>query len=209
MNDTALLDAVGLTCFRGERLLFEALSVSVREGEIVQVHGPNGSGKTTLLRVLCGLTLPSSGTITWRGVPVTTTSPHYRRELQYLGHSNGVKLELTGFENLRVWTELRGRPAPLGIERAMRRFSVDLFADVPTRTLSAGQRRRLALCRLLVSHASLWVLDEPFSSLDRAGADTLHAVLGEHLSTGGSVVLTSHHPLDLPGGAPRDVELAA
>ena len=202
-----LLETVGLTCVRGDRLLFEGLSVRVSAGEVVQIHGPNGSGKTTLLRVLCGLQPPAGGHVRWRGRDVFPGAPEARAEVQYVGHAGGVKLDLTPRENLDVAIALSAQPTGTTAGAALARLGIGRFRDVPSRTLSAGQRQRVALARLLTCGAALWVLDEPFTALDASGVAIIDAMLREHTEADGGAMITSHHPVALAGVIPRLVRI--
>ncbi len=202
-----LLETIGLSCARGHRLLFEDLALRISAGEVVQVLGANGSGKTTLLRVLCGLQPPADGYIRWRGREVAPGAPELRAEVQYIGHAGGVKLDLTPRENLDVAIALGARPTATTVDTALTRLEILEFAEVPVRTLSAGQRQRVALARLLACASLLWVLDEPFTALDAGGVATIDAMLGEHVETGGAAIITSHHPVALGRVTPRLVPI--
>ena len=202
-----LLETVGLSCLRGDRLLFEDLSVHVSAGEVVQIHGPNGSGKTTLLRVLCGLQSLAGGHVRWRGRAVPPEAAEVRADVQYIGHAGGVKLDLTPRENLDVAIALGARPTGTTADAALARLGIGRFRDVPARTLSAGQRQRVALARLLTCTAAVWVLDEPFTALDTHGVAIIDAMLRDHTEAGGGAVITSHHPVALAGVAPRLVRI--
>ena len=204
---TPLLETVNLSCLRGDRLLFKGLAVHVTAGEVVQIHGPNGSGKTTLLRILCGLQPPAGGHIRWRGRAVAPGAPEVRADIQYVGHAGGVKLDLTPRENLDVAIALSARPAGTTAGAALVRLEIDRFRDAPVRTLSAGQRQRVALARLLTCAAALWVLDEPFTALDARGVTIIDAMLREHVMAGGAAMITSHHPVALAGVTPRLVRI--
>ena len=203
----SLLETVNLSCLRGDRLLFEDLAVQVAAGEVVQIHGPNGSGKTTLLRILCGLRPPAGGHIRWRGRTITPGAPEMRADVQYVGHAGGVKLDLTPRENLAVAVALGALPTGTTVDAALARLGIGRFRDVPLRALSAGQRRRVALARLLTCAAALWVLDEPFTALDARGVAVVDAMLREHTEAGGSAMITSHHPVALSGVTPRLVRI--
>ena len=198
-----LLETVGLSCSRGDRMLFEDLALCISAGEVVQVLGANGSGKTTLLRILCGLQPPTGGTIRWRGRSVAPGAPELRAEIQYIGHTGGVKLDLTPRENLDVAIALGARGTATTVDAALARLEIVEFARVPVRTLSAGQRQRVALARLLTCASPLWVLDEPFTALDAGGVTTIDGMLGEHVETGGAAIITSHHPVALGRVTPR------
>ena len=209
-HDTAsspLLETVDLSCFRGDRPLFEGLSIQVARGEVVQVHGPNGSGKTTLLRVLCGLQPPAGGSVRWQGRDVPPGAPELRAGVQYVGHAAGVKLDLTPRENLAVAVALGAGPAGTTVDAALARLEIDRFHDVPARALSAGQRQRVALARLLTCAAALWVLDEPFTALDARAAALAGTMLREHTGAGGAAVIASHHPVAPGGVTPRLVRI--
>ncbi|MCU0935135.1 MAG: cytochrome c biogenesis heme-transporting ATPase CcmA [Gammaproteobacteria bacterium] len=203
------LSAVGLTCVRDDRVLFRDLGLAVQPGEVLQVDGRNGSGKTSLLRILCGLSLPAEGTVLWNGQPIARVRSEFLLDLSYLGHAPGVKLELTPVENLRIARALKRPRIDLGIEEALERVGLLGFEDVPARSLSAGQCRRVALARLLVTRSRLWVLDEPFTAIDRRGVADVEALIAEHTCAGGMVVLTSHHPVRLPDCQVRSLHLTA
>lgn len=205
----SLLAATGLTCLRGDRLLFRDLSLRVNAGQALQVRGPNGCGKTTLLRILCGLTLPEDGTIRWRGRLLRSHDPDYLRELRYIGHSDGVKLALSPRENLAIAMALGSGADQGALEAALARLALGQFMDVPCRALSAGQRRRVGLARLTLGGARLWLLDEPFTALDRSGIDTVRTLIEAHLDGGGCAVLTSHQAINLDAHRSASIELGS
>ncbi|HSS64017.1 MAG TPA: cytochrome c biogenesis heme-transporting ATPase CcmA [Gammaproteobacteria bacterium] len=209
MSDSAtpLLRAERLECWRGDRCLFSGLDFSLAAGEALQVVGPNGCGKTTLLRALCGLTRAENGTLAFRGAPLNANAQNFRSELLYIGHENGLKFELTALENLRALRDIAARRRELPLQAALRRTGLQGFEDRPVRTLSSGQRRRVALARLLTVQATLWLLDEPFTALDEAGARLVNVLVEEHLDAGGGIVFTSHIPLSLTQGSPRHIAL--
>ncbi|MDO9450802.1 MAG: cytochrome c biogenesis heme-transporting ATPase CcmA [Rugosibacter sp.] len=194
-----MLKVSGLACSRGERRLFADVSFSLAAGEWLHVQGENGAGKTSLLRLLVGLSPADEGEITWRGVAVP--SPDFHRELIYLGHHAAVKDDLTPLENLRFSAALDGvclnEQAALA---AIVRLGLRGREDLPVRVLSAGQKRRVLLARLLTRPSPLWVLDEAFNALDSRAVQLLGELIGEHLAGGGLAVLTSHQPLPLPEG---------
>lgn len=193
-----MLEANNLECFRGDRRLFRGLSLSLAPGELLHIHGQNGSGKSTLLRTLCGLFQPMEGEIRWNGVPITLLSEEYTKDVLYIGHKPGIKDDLTALENLRTASALDG--VFLEEERAwevLEQLGLRGFEDLPSKHLSQGQKRRVALARLLVSKARLWILDEPFSALDTLAISKLQEVLGSHLANGGMVVLTTHQEVAL------------
>lgn len=189
------LQVDGLTCRRGEQLLFKNMSFTVSLGEILEVSGHNGSGKTTLLRLLCGLLLPEKGTLLWRGQPINKVRPLYHSELAYIGHTDAIKGDLTAHENLVVAGALHG--GGIDPDQALEQVGLAKIRHLPSRFLSAGQRRRLALARLLVNRARLWLLDEPFTALDKKAIGTIATLLEDHAAKGGMAVFTSHHSIDI------------
>lgn len=193
----SLLAASELRCVRGDRELFTGLSLSLQAGELLQIHGANGSGKTTLLRILCGLSLPDAGEIYWQGVSLAENRSRFLQNLHYVGHSTGIKLELSPLENLQFAAALNGEASRITLQEALDRVELFGFETEPARTLSAGQRRRIGLARLLISPAKTWILDEPFTALDKSGVRILESLLHEHLEKGGVVVLASHSPVNL------------
>jgi len=202
-----LFEARGLRCERDERLLFEGLSFSLSAGEVVQVLGPNGAGKTTLLRAVAGLSSRVTGEMFWSGQPFADARWEFFRESLYLGHDAAVKPGLTPLENLRWNAALWGRTREIGLAGALRAVGLSHCIDTPARQLSAGQRRRIALARLLLSPARLWVLDEPFTAIDLEGVTQVEALVSRHAEEGGAVLLTTHHRLSLPG-AFRQLDLS-
>jgi heme exporter protein A len=196
-----MLTAHGLTCVRGERRLFAGIDLAVGPGEWLHVRGENGAGKTSLLRLIVGLMQPADGEIRWDGQPVGKLGDEFRRQMLFLGHHGAVKEELTTLENLKIAAALDGADLP---EReaiaALHRFGLRGREELPVRFLSAGQKRRVLLARLVTRKAKLWVLDEPFTALDVKAVDMLSALIGEHLSAGGMAVLTSHQEMPLAGG---------
>lgn len=208
MTTTPVLEARQLTCVRSGRTLFRELEFGLAAGEIVQVEGDNGAGKTSLLRILCGLTLPRDGGVYWLGTAIHGCRAEYHRNLLYSGHYPGIKEELTPLENLRFFHALGGhRGGSEQLEEALDTVGLYGFEDVPVRTLSAGQRRRVALARLWLADARLWILDEPFTAIDRQGIARLETRLAEHAAGGGMVILTSHQPLHLPAASVRSLHL--
>lgn len=199
MHNDAMLTVTDLACSRGERRLFSGVSFTLKAGEWLHVQGENGAGKTSLLRLLVGLSPADAGTIHWRDEPAPAAGFH--RELLYLGHHAAVKDELTPLENLRYAAALDGIALDEGIAlAALARLGLRGREDLPVRVLSAGQKRRVLLARLLTRPAVLWVLDEAFNALDTGAVRLLGELIGEHLAGGGMAVLTSHQPLPLPGG---------
>lgn len=191
------LEADRLECQRGGRVLFGDLSFALHAGDALLVEGENGSGKTSLLRLLCGLSRPAAGEVRWRGQAIAAQRADYARAMAWLGHQHGVKPELNARENLAFAAALRGEARLEGVERTLETVGLGEQAEVAGRALSAGQKQRLALARLLLSRARLWILDEPFTALDVTGGELVRALIEKHLGDGGLAVLTSHQPVSL------------
>ena len=200
--DDAALVVAGLACQRGERALFSGLDFTAQGGEIIWVRGTKGQGKTTLLRTMAGFSAPAAGTVVRRGA-----AAHW--PLLYLAHANALKDDLTVAESLRFLLRLSGTaPTPSLLADALARFGLASRRDAPVRTLSQGQRRRVALGRLAACAApAIWLLDEPYDALDAAGLETLDALLAAHARRGGIIVLTSHLPLAITAPRPVVVQL--
>ena len=205
-----MLEACALECVRGHRRLFADLSFAVHPGDCFELRGRNGSGKTTLLRMLCGLLPPTAGAILWRGQPIHDIRETYLSMVAYVGHRHAVKDELTTMENLRLSSALSGFELRRDEARTLlRRFGLHLQETFPAGYLSAGQRRRLALARLMTGRRSVWLLDEVLTSLDDDGVESISTLIQEHLCAGGMAVIATHQ--DLPIGSrtlPR-IELTA
>lgn len=186
-----------LSCIRDDRVLFSNLSFLLEPGRVLLLEGSNGSGKTSLLRIICGFREPDSGAVLWRGEPI----PHsqYFSEMAYVGHLDGIKKELTVSENLRLALAL-GQPGRLTAQEALDKVKLTGYDDTLIQALSAGQKRRLSLARLLITKNILWILDEPFTSLDKQGIALIESLMSEHCATGGMMVMTSHHDINLQGG---------
>lgn len=192
-----LLQVDNFHCERDDRILFRGVSFALDHGEILQVVGHNGCGKTTLLRSLCGLSSYAVGDVQWRGKSLAEAVSDFRREVLFHGHLPGVKALLTPRENLNWFVDVYC----LGvgdIEAALAEVGLFGYEDVPCGSLSAGQLRRVALAKLLLSPATLWVLDEPFTAIDVHGIAMLQSLLQHHLAKGGAVLLTSHQAIDVP-----------
>lgn len=190
-----MLEARDLYCERDERTLFRGLSFTVEAGEWVQVTGGNGAGKTTLLRLLTGLARPDGGEVYWQGEPLRRVRDSFHRSLLWIGHQPGIKTRLTARENLHFFHPGDGARLPEALAQA----GLAGFEDVPVAQLSAGQQRRVALARLWLTRAALWVLDEPFTAIDVNGVARLTRRMAAHTAQGGMVILTTHQPL--PGAA--------
>lgn len=192
-----MLQGRGLFCERDERVLFSELDFTLHAGELMQVAGSNGSGKTTLLRILCGLNGLWEGEVLWHGEPVHEQYDAFLASLLYIGHRVGVNRTLTPRENLRWSCALQGGVDDRRIEHALEQIGLAGYDDIPCHSLSAGQHQRVALARLYLSRAQLWVLDEPFTTLDVHGMQALEQHLAAHVARGGAAMLTTHHTLNV------------
>ena len=193
-NSTIQLQGENLSCTRDDRELFSGLSFAVRPGQVLLLEGQNGSGKTSLLRIICGFREPDTGAVRWGGDEI----PHhqYYSDMAYVGHLDGIKKELTVLENLRLAQAL-SQAGKLTIQQALDKVRLSGYEDTLIQALSAGQKRRLSLARLLITHNILWILDEPFTSLDKQGIVLVETLMVEHCANGGMMVLTSHHDINL------------
>ncbi len=196
----SLLEVVDLECYRGDNLLFTGLNLELRETQLMQIEGANGSGKTSLLRILAGLSRPSEGEVRWEGLDILKHRAAYFSQMAYLGHALGVKSELSPLENLKIALALTGASFDEdAVYGALDHAGLQGREDIPARSLSAGQKQRIALARLLACRAKLWIMDEPFTALDVFGVGLLRDVLEDHLAQGGMVVLTSHQAVEIKG----------
>ncbi len=201
-----LLTAEQLTCIREDRILFEQLSFAINAGEIVQIEGPNGAGKTSLLRILAGLSQPYEGRILFDDKPINSYRESYHQHLLYLGHTPGVKNEMTAQENLAFNLALHGYDDAMA-EETLSKVNLLGFEDALASHLSAGQHRRIALARLWHSQAKIWILDEPFTAIDKQGVKHLETLFVEHVNRGGAVILTTHQDLSLDSSIFRKITL--
>lgn len=191
------LQAIDLAAERGERTLFKDISFTLNPGEILHVCGRNGAGKTTLLRILCGLTRPVTGAVHWYGTDIADADSEFGSDLSYLAHHNGIKDELTGIENVLFANRLGGRHIkPIHAQAMLERIGIGLYADLPVKFLSQGQKRRVALSRLLLQRRPLWILDEPYTALDTQVIDVVLEAMHQHLDKGGMIVLTTHQEIE-------------
>lgn len=194
-----LLQAVNLHCERDDRTLFRDLCFSILPGTLTRVEGPNGSGKTTLLRVLAGLNDNADGEVLWRGKDRRANRESFLRNILYIGHRPGIKSLLSPLENLKALTAGRADYSEEALVQALNGTGLAGFESVPCRRLSAGQQRRVALARLLLADEPLWILDEIFTAIDAEGVEALERLLVQRAEAGGSVILTTHHRLQVPG----------
>lgn len=203
-----MLEADNLECVRGERRLFAGLCFKLAAGELIYLQGRNGAGKTSLLRMLIGLLPPENGEIRWQGRPIRSQTDEFHASLCYLGHLNAIKEELTPLENLLAAARLAG-------ETLTEDDAIDALAqvglagreDLACKYLSQGQKRRVALARLVVDRRPLWILDEPFVALDVAAVDWLAGIISTHLQRGGMAVMTTHQPVSIPAGTVRELRI--
>ena len=192
-----------MACIRGERPVFAGVSFRLERGGALALVGPNGSGKSSLLRILAGFLKPAGGTLEWEGAPVDEDWAAHRGRLHYVGHLDAVKPTLTAAENLNGWARFRGaaRAAP----DALAALGIADLADVPGRYLSAGQKRRLALARVLATPAPLWLLDEPTVTLDADAAARVDAMIAAHRAGGGMAIVATHGEIALDGARRLDL----
>lgn len=203
-----MLEVTDLECQRGDRRLFTGVSFQLDKCELLHLYGHNGSGKTTLMRTVCGLITPTDGKVRWEGENIRRQRDEFAAETIYLGHKNGIKDDLTGVENLLVACKLDG----IAVNRkqawdALERMGLRGHEDLPARVLSQGQQKRVALSRLLLTRAPLWILDEPFVGLDVAAVDLLQSVIRQHVEQDGMVILTTHQEVELTSGKVKKLRL--
>jgi len=199
---TELLSGNDLCLIRGDRCLFRALDFALDANELLVIEGPNGCGKTSLLRGIAGLLEFETGEIHWRTQPVRNTYQDFRAELVWLSHRVGFKADLNLVENLKFESGLRSTDFGK-LEGVLDRLALSRITELPLRSLSAGQQRRVALARMLLANACLWIMDEPFTNLDRAGQSLVEELIEEHLNVGGSCIVASHQPIDIAGSTRR------
>jgi len=197
-TQTPMLAAINLSCVRGTQTLFTDLSLQLDAGQWLYLQGENGAGKTSLLRILAGLALPAAGSVHWQAQPISNQRSEYHADMLYLGHHASLKEDLTLTENLRSLIAMDGlKVSDAAIQDALTRMGLAKRQHLPARVLSAGQKRRGLLVRLLLRPAKLWLLDEPFNALDANAIVDLQECLKAHLKDGGMIVLTSHQTPDL------------
>lgn len=189
------LEARQLCCERDDRILFDQLDLRVENGDLLQLAGPNGAGKTTLLRLLAGLNRDYDGELLWHGQPLYDDFSVYAAQRLYQGHLAAVKKALTPIENLR-WLVSQWSVDDARLWQALDEVELAGYEETPCQQLSAGQQRRVALARLCIAPAALWILDEPFTALDKSGVAWLEKRIQKHVEAGGAVIITSHHALE-------------
>ena len=205
-----MLEVSNLECIRGERSLFAGVGFRLEAGEMLYLQGSNGSGKTSLLRMLIGLLPPESGEILWKGEPIKALADEFRADLCYLGHLNAIKEELTPLENLLAAAHLADEDLDEGAALdALELVGLAGREELACRYLSQGQKRRVALARLVNERRPLWVLDEPYVALDAAAIELVAGLIGAHLQRGGLAVLTTHQTVEVAAGAVRELVLGA
>ncbi len=198
-------EAKDLSCIRDDRVLFSGLSFTLHPQQVVLLEGKNGCGKTSLLRIICGFREADAGSIFWCGNPIKDTD--FFARMAYVGHLDGIKKELTVLENLKMALALSA-PGRYGIDEALAKVQLHGYDDTWVQSLSAGQKRRLSLARLLMTDKLLWVLDEPFTSIDKDGIRLVESLMHEHLTEGGMIILTSHHDLQLHESQVQKINLS-
>ena len=184
-----------LLCFRGERTVFADLSFGLDAGDALVLRGRNGSGKSTLLRLMAGLLKPEQGRIDWIGENIRDEPEEHNQRIHYVGHLDAVKPVLTVAENIQFWSELRG--CDVNVPKALDVFGIGFLGDVPGRFLSAGQKRRVNLARIIAAPAPLWLLDEPTTALDADAIQALEAAIQTHRQSGGMVIASTHSDIGL------------
>ena len=204
-----MLEAVNLGCTRGDRRLFRGLNFSIKSGELIELRGANGSGKTSLLRILCGLAAPTEGEVRWGGNNIRSQGEEYSAAVSYLAHQSGVKDELSAIENLRIACGVAGNVlSKADAQTVLEQVGLGPQQNLPARSLSAGQRRRVALARLLRSKAEVWILDEVLTSLDDTAIKLSRRFIGDHLRNGGLAIIATHQELDLAAERIQRIELS-
>jgi heme exporter protein A len=197
MNSDYALCFEKLHVWRGDRHVLKGVSAQLRPMDLLHISGPNGTGKTTLLRVVSGLLRPEQGSVSWLGQPIATARAEYQAALAYASHEPALKADLTALENLSFSVGLKRRVTRQDLLTALERTGVAACADLPARVLSAGQRRRVVMARILAMGASIRLLDEPYTNLDAAGTALLSALLQAHIESGGLALVVAHHELSV------------
>lgn len=204
-----MLEGRDIECTRGDRVLFRGVEFRLEPGSLLRIAGANGSGKTSLLRIICGLAVPTMGEVSWRGESIRRLREEYWKDVSYIAHASAVKDDLTAQENVEIGCRLSGLTVTgAAAAAALDEFGVAQCAFLPARSLSQGQRRRVALSRLTLSASvPIWVLDEPFTALDRAAVAVLQGLIAAHLLRGGIVVLTTHQEVAIEAASSMRIDL--
>ena len=204
-----MLEVINLGCIRGDRRLFRDLNFSAKPGELIELRGANGSGKTSLARILCGLATPAAGEVRWQGKNIRALGEEYFRDVAYLAHQNAVKDELSAIENLRISSAVSGHALKKDqAQQILGRIGLSRQQNLPARSLSAGQRRRLALTRLLTTKATVWILDEVLTSLDDTAVKLLSEFVDDHLKNGGIAIIATHQELNFAADRVQRINLS-
>ena len=201
-----VLEARALSCIRDDRVLFEGLDFTLKNNQVLLLEGKNGSGKTSLLRIICGFREQDAGELLWCNTAIKGSN--YFAEMAYVGHLDGVKKELSVLENLKMSLAL-SQSGKYSIDQALDKVQLAGYDDSLVQSLSAGQKRRLSLARLLITKKPLWILDEPFTSIDKQGIKLIESLMHQHISNGGMIILTSHHDLVLHEADVQKINLSA
>lgn len=205
---TTQFSAIDLDCYRGDEVLFSRLSFDLVPGDVLQIAGENGSGKTSLLRILCGLSLPDEGEVCWNGQSIRKNRTDFFSDLVYVSHQNGIKDELTALENLKIDSLIGSTNRAMTPEQALQKLDLESRTNILCRSLSAGQKRRVGLARLLIRKAKLWLIDEPVNALDQKGRSAVENIIRNHSQEGGITIYTTHFPLELGDCPHRTVSLS-
>jgi heme exporter protein A len=199
-------EVTNLSCIRDDRILFEGLNFRLKNNQVLLLEGKNGCGKTSLLRIICGFREQDEGEMFWCDTAIKDSE--YYSEMAYVGHLDGVKQELTVLENLKMSLAF-SRPGDYSIDQALDKVHLSGYDDSLVQSLSAGQKRRLSLARLLITKNRLWILDEPFTSIDKQGIKLIESLMHDHVGDGGMIILTSHHDLALHEADVQKINLSA
>ncbi len=202
-----MFEAIGLECVKGYDSLFKDVSFTLAAGEVMQIRGTNGSGKTSLLRILTGMSQAEAGEIFWEGHNIESDRENYLENLVYIGHLNGLKAELSAFENLQLSRQYLSRTNDISTQSALDTVGLAGYEHILAHQLSAGQKRRVALARLYLNSAPLWILDEPTTAIDVDGVRTFEQTIEAHALNGGMVILTAHQALDFGKANTRSLSL--
>ena len=202
-----MFEAVNLECVKGYDSLFREVSFSLAPGEIMQIKGTNGSGKTSLLRILTGLSQPEEGEIFWEGLSIEDDPAAFNENLIYIGHLNGLKADLSALENLELLRQYLNRSNDTSTQEALAAVGLEGYEHILAHQLSAGQKRRVALARLYLNSAPLWILDEPTTAIDVDGVHAFEQLVERHALNGGMVILTAHQPLQFGQAQTRSLSL--